>query len=59
MQLYIGYIQGKFCNFDENRIEQCFAAYIAGSFLQNCSVLLQLIQTQQYRPILLRTMNNV
>jgi hypothetical protein len=47
------------CNIDENRIEQCFAAHIVHSCQQYWTMLLHPIQAQQYCSILLTSVNNV
>jgi hypothetical protein len=47
------------CNTDENRIEQCFAAHIVHSWQQYWRILLHPIQAQQYCAILLTSVNNV
>jgi hypothetical protein len=47
------------CNTDENRIEQCFAAHIVHSCQQYWTIFLHPIQAQQHCSILLTSVNNV
>jgi hypothetical protein len=47
------------CNIDENRTEQCFAAHIVHSCQQYWTILLHPIQAQQHCSTLLTSVNNV